>query len=77
MKIKDIEDKIPDHSVYNTTNDFNRFSSTILQDLGTAEQCTIKNKKRIEKLQAFDFSYFYKKILLLMMVFKISLSTNI
>ena len=77
MKIKDIEDKIPDHSVYNTTNDFNRFSSTILQDLDTAEQCTIENKKRIEKLQAFDFSYFYQKILLLMMVFKISLSTNI
>ena len=77
MKIKDIEDKIPDHSVYNTTNDFNRFLSTILQDLDTAEQCTIENKKRIEKLQAFDFSYFYQKILSLMMVFKISLSTNI
>ena len=32
MKNKDIEDKIPDHCVYITTNDFNRFSGTILQD---------------------------------------------
>ena len=57
VKIKDTGDKIPDHSVYVTTNNFNKFSGTIFdgrlkqaklatkKDLGTVEQRAIENKK--------------------------------
>ena len=73
VEIKDFEDKIPDHSVYITTNDFNKFSGTKFNEKlkgaklathkvhGIIEQYALENNKRIEKLQTFHFSYFLGK----------------
>ena len=55
MKIKDIEDKIPDHSVYITSNDFNRFSGTIFDErlkgpqLATSHDLYTAEKKCYQK----------------------------
>ena len=55
MKNKDIEDKIPDHCVYITTNDFNRFLGTILQD-----RVLLKIKKE-RKITNIWFQLFFCK----------------
>ena len=67
-KIKDSEDKIPDHFVYISTNKFNNFFSVLFddklkitnvatsKDLATVEHRASENKQKIEK-----FSYvFYR-----------------
>ena len=88
LKIKDIEDRIPFHSVYFTANDFNKSSSTIFderlkrakldknKDLGTVEQSVNKNKEKkfnLKYLQTFDLSYFLGENFLVMINFKICL----
>ena len=88
LKIKDIEDRIPFHSVYFTGNDFNKSSSTIFderlkrakldknKDLGTVEQSVNKNKEKkfnLKYLQTFDLSYYLGENFLVMINFKICL----
>ena len=72
-KIEEIENKIPGHEKYVTTNDFNKFLGTIFDerlkqaklatgnDLNTVVKRAIKNEKKIEKLQTFHLSYFLGK----------------
>ena len=72
-KIEEIENKIPGHEKYITTNDFNKFLGTIFDerlkqaklatgnDLNTVVQRAIKNEEKIEKLQTFHLSYFLGK----------------
>ena len=55
VKMKDIEDEIPNHSAYITANDVNILSGTILKRwklatsiyVATVEQRAIKNKEKI------------------------------
>ena len=68
-KIWDIENKIPTHNKYITTNECNIFSGMLFDeglkqtklatnnDLNTAEQRSIRNKKNIEEVQKFDLRY--------------------
>ena len=72
-KIEEIENKIPGHEKYITTNDFNKFLGTIFDerlkqaklatgnDLNTVVKRAIKNEEKIEKLQTFHLSYFLGK----------------
>ena len=60
MKIKDIEDKAPDHSVYITSNSNNKFSGTVFDErlkqakvatnkgLDTFEQRAVETKERMK-----------------------------
>ena len=41
-KIKDIEDKILDNTAYITTNDFNKLSGTVFDEILAATKISIK-----------------------------------
>ena len=66
-KVKKIKDKIPDHDRYVASNNFNKFSGaafyyrweqaklTANNNLGIADQRSIKNEENIQKLRTFNF----------------------
>ena len=70
------EVKIPDHSKYITTPEFNTFAGSVFDtklkqailaagiDVNGVSQCANKNKDIIEKLKTFDLSCFLCKICL-------------
>ena len=70
VKNKDTGDNVPNHSLYSTTNDFNKLPGRYFDeklkranlaadtDVGTGEYRAIENKEKIKNLQTFGLSYF-------------------